>query len=240
MNRRKLQKIILEELSNARHVRTQHRVLRLVDYLYESSDQNLLKIREGDGAFGYLDNANPGALSRRSGTATASAADKAATDKAATDKDATDKAAEEQAAVANPPVEPAAPAPAAAAKLATRPEALPPRDDTADAPSAPAVAPVKSPSGTTTVDLRLDPTGDSDGDPRPESEADNLESGSSTEGGSEEDSAGEVPPPTLSLSDTIDNKIESAAKEALTAPAPAAVAEGVYWRRGLVDLLYSS
>jgi len=52
MNSTKLRKIILEELSSERHVRPRRRVLGLVDYLYESSDQNLLKIEsEGDGAF---------------------------------------------------------------------------------------------------------------------------------------------------------------------------------------------
>ena len=212
MNRRKLQKIILEELSNARHVRTQHRVLGLVDYLYESSDQNLLKIREQNDDWAVWEKPKP-----------------------------------------------------SAAPVANR-EVLPPRDDTADAP---ADAPAEPPPRTTAVaspgspapgvTINHQPTAPNedevDGDEEiaaaaekarnaaaeREAEIENLRNRDSDGPGDEvtAPAPGEVPPPTLSLSDTIDDKIEKAANDAGEAPGTP-VAEGTYWRRGLVDLLYSS
>ena len=224
MNRHNLQKIILEELSSERHVRPRRRVLGLVDYLYESSDQNLLKIRELSNDWAVREKPRQNAVPTPTAT---------------------------------PPVEadgPKAPAPTAApgAPVAS-PEASAPNvpvkdQSTASEPPAGDTASVTTPNEDE-VDSDEERAAAAEkarnaADER-EIEIENLRNRDSDGPGDvvTAPAPGEVPPPTLSLSDTIDDKIEKAARaaeEASGTPASTTVAEGAYWRRGLVDLLYSN
>jgi hypothetical protein len=213
MNRHTLQKIILEELSSERHVRPRRRALGLVDYLYESSDQNLLKIREVDALPDVSDDDVPVSVN---------------------DDDPNP--------IVRPPVEPPRGGEPGSPPVAAAVEPLVAGPPAPTAVAAPDAAP--GPSSTDT---------DNDIDKRPRAKGKDGGNGTDTQGDPEDDSAGlaDVSPTSTSLSDMIDNSIDAAARAGSgdTLPAEASpreiaaaapVAEGAYWRRGLVDLLYSN
>jgi len=245
MNSTKLRKIILEELSlggSGRPYRLS-RKLGLVDYLGESSDRYLLaldddsiistgaRIHEASEADGDSNGSNDGNLPTKE--------DNLENNSGALRDFSADIEVPEP---GNPALRARLPhaavgdgAPVAAPKpVVAREEA-----DARPKVTANEVIPTPAP-------LSNGDSGDSGDSGKPEN--DNLERDLPHEDGSEENARGpgagtnNNPSAPVSLSDMIDGKIDAAEAEAKAkaVTGAASVAEGAYWRRGLVDLLYSN